>query len=66
MGIFSRKKIKTVKVLGIRTAEQTKLLATHNIALYSLIVVYTDDSRELVECDGNELEKKYLEYIAVE
>lgn len=57
--------IKKVKVLGIRSVEQTKLFATYNASLYSLLILYEDGSRDLVECESKELQKKYLAYIEV-
>lgn len=58
------KKISSVHVLGIRTAEQTKVLATHNSTLYSVLIIYDSGERELMECDAKEM-GKYLNYIAV-
>lgn len=65
MGLFNNyeKEISSVKLLGIRTAEQTKILGTYNSSLYCLIVLYTDNSKELVECESKEFQKKYLDYI---
>ena len=66
MGLFSSsKQITKVKVLGIRTAEQTKILATYNSSLYCLLVLYSDNSRELVECESKEFEKKYINYVEI-
>ena len=39
-------------VLGVREAEDTKLLATVNSTMYSLLVAYNDGSRELLELDA--------------
>lgn len=64
MGLFGGiKEIKKVKFLGVRTAEQTKILGTHNSSLYCLIVQYTDDTRVLIECDSKEFQNKYINYI---
>lgn len=64
MGLFGEiREIKKVKFLGVRTAEQTKILGTYNSSLYCLIVQYTDDTRVLIECDGKEFQKKYINYI---
>lgn len=56
------KKIERVCVLGVRTAEQTKLMATYNSSIYCLLVIYTNGTRELIECDSKEM-SKYLDYI---
>ncbi len=39
-------------VLGIRTAENTRVLATVNSTMYALLVEYSDGSRELLELDA--------------
>ena len=66
MGLLkAAKEIKIVKILGVRTTEQTKVLATYNSSLYCLLVVYSDDSRELIECDSKELQKKYIDFIEI-
>jgi len=65
MGFFNNnsKEIKKVKLLGIRTAEQTKILGTYNSSLFCLLVLYSDNSKELVECESKEFQKKYINYI---
>lgn len=68
MGFFDTpkvKEIKKVKLLGIRTAEQTKVLGTWNSSLYCLLIIYADNSRDLVECESKEFQKKYLEYLEI-
>ena len=62
--MFNSKQIQAVKVLGVRTAEQTRVLATYNSSVYCCLVLYSDGSREIVECDTKEM-KKYLPYIIV-
>ena len=57
-------RIRCVVVLGVRTAEQTKVLATYNSTIYCLMIEYESGSRELVECNTKEM-KKYLPYIYV-
>lgn len=52
------------KVLGVRAAEQTKVLATHNTTLYCVLLLYSDDSVELVECETKEM-RKYIPYIKI-
>ena len=58
------KQIERVRVLGVRTAEQTKVLATHNSSIYCILVLYTNGQRELKECDAKEM-GKYLEFIKI-
>lgn len=56
--------IQAIKVLGVRSAEQTKVLATYNSTLYCLLVEYEDGSRKIVECDTNGM-AQYLPYIPI-
>ena len=57
-----KKEIAKVKVLGIRTSEQTKVLATYNSTMYSILVEYVDGTRVLKELNSFEM-KEYLQYI---
>ena len=52
MPIFKTKTATRAVVLGVRTSEQTKVLATYNSAMYSLLVEYSDGSREILELDA--------------
>ena len=61
---MSSSRIRCVVVLGVRTAEQTKVIATYNSTVYCLMVEYENGSRNLVECDTKEM-KKYLPYVYV-
>ena len=68
MGLFSMKptqEIAKVKVLGVRTAEETKVFATYNSAVYCVLVEYTDGTRALDECDAKGM-SKYLDYIDID
>lgn len=70
MGLFksnakSEREIATVKVLGVRTAEETRALATHNSTMYCLLVAYVDGGRELVEVTAKDI-GKYIDYIPME
>lgn len=59
--------IKSVKVLGIRTGLETRILATYNVSIYSLLVEYEDGKKEVVECQADSDEfKKYAPYITTE
>lgn len=58
------KHIERVHVLGIRTAEQTKVFATYNSSVYSILVIYDTGEREILECDIKEM-NKYINYIIV-
>lgn len=66
MGFFGTKTngIKRIKIVGVRTAQQTKVMATYNYGIYSLLIEFTDGHRELVEeeADGRNM-KAYLPYI---
>ena len=58
------KKIRAVKVLGVRTAEQTKFISTVNSSVYCCLVIYEDGSRDLLELEAKGM-SKYLPYIIV-
>ena len=58
------KQIERVRVIGVRTAEQTKVLATHNSTIYCLLILYNNGERELKECSAKEM-GKYLDYIKI-
>lgn len=45
----SRKVIKSVKLLGVRTAKETLIFTTVNFSVYSFYVEYTDGSAETIE-----------------
>ena len=62
--MFGAKKIQAVKVLGVRTAEETKVLATYNSSVYCCLVIYNDGSRELVEVPHKKM-GQYVPYIIV-
>lgn len=58
------KKIRKVKCLGVRTGEETRVLATYNSAVYCMLVEYSDGSRELIEGEAKSKDiKKLLQYI---
>lgn len=61
MAFGSKTAVRAV-VLGVRSAEQTKVLATYNSTMYSLLVEYSDGSRELLELDAKGM-KPYLKLI---
>ena len=54
----------SVKVLGVRTVEQTKVLATYNSTIYCLMLIYSDGRRELEEVEAKKM-SKYLQYIDI-
>lgn len=62
--MFGAKKIQAVKVLGVRTAEKTKVLATYNSSVYCCLVIYNDGSRELLEVPYKKM-AQYVPYIIV-
>ena len=51
MGIFSMKpkEISRVKFMGVRTAQETKILATYNGSMYCFLIEYTDGTRSIAE-----------------
>lgn len=67
MGLFDKntKTIKRVKVLGVRTSEETKVLATYNSSVYCILIEYDDESRELKECDGRKM-GEYINFIKMD
>lgn len=70
MGLFKsnakpQREIAAVKVLGVRTAEETRALATYNSTMYCLLVAYEDGGRELVEAYAKDM-GKYIDYISME
>lgn len=59
-------KIKTVQLLGTRTGEETRVLATYNFTLYSFLVVYQSGKREVIECkNGSDEFNELIKYIKV-
>ena len=58
------KQIERVRVLGIRTAEQTKVLATYNSPIYSILILYSNGMKAIKECNITEMEK-YVNFIAI-
>lgn len=62
MGLLRSNQISRVKVLGVCTGAETKVLTTWNNPIYSLLVEYTNGDRHLVECEAKEM-AQYLYYI---
>ena len=65
MALFGKKEVKTiskVKLLGVRTAEQTKVLGTVNSTLYCFLVEYTDGDRAILEYGPSDKEINELLY----
>lgn len=65
MALFQSKEITRVKVLGVRTEEETKVIATYNSTVYCLLVAYKDGSSELKEVNAKEM-NKYIAYIPMD
>ena len=66
MGFFGTKTdgIRRIKIVGVRTAQQTKVMATYNYGIYSLLIEYTDGHRAIVEVEADSKDMKaYLPYI---
>lgn len=47
--LYNGKKVQRVKVIGVRTAEETKIMATYNYGVYSFLVQYEDGTVEIAE-----------------
>lgn len=66
MGLFSdgtkfrHKEVEKAKIVGVRTAEQTKIMATYNFGIYSVLVKFVDGSVELAEVKYDSPEMKTL------
>lgn len=55
MGIFGQKKqIQRAKIIGVRTAEDTKTLVTVNYGVYCFLVEYTDGTCGVAESKPGE------------
>lgn len=54
MGLFKKKEIARVKFLGVRTAEETKIMATYNSTVYCFLIEYADGSRAVREFGGDD------------
>lgn len=63
MALFNNRQIAKVKVIGVRTAEQTKVMATYNSTIYCVAILFTDGARALDECDYNKMMNLYLRYL---
>lgn len=62
MGLLSSTTIKRVKVLGVTRAQETKVLATYNSAVYSILIEFENGSRSLLEVEAKQMQK-YINYI---
>jgi len=60
--ITGGKRIESVKILGTSTAMETRVLATYNFTVYSLLIRYTDGSTEVREVQKKHL-RRYMPYI---
>lgn len=65
MGIFTMN-VSRVKVLGIRTAMQSKAFSEVNYGVYTLLIEYNDGHREIVEVDRLSALQKYANYIEMD
>lgn len=53
-------KIRKVKLLGVRTTEQTKIMATYNSTLYCFLIEYENGNRAIREFQADDKEIKEL------
>lgn len=65
MGLMNNVKINRVKIVGVHTAEDTKVLVTHNMSIYSILVEYFDGHVELKECTFKDM-KQYEKYLYID
>nr|DAQ51716.1 MAG TPA: HIF-1 alpha peptide bound to-peptide complex, tumor suppressor, cancer.0A [Caudoviricetes sp.] len=66
MPLFQKKQIQRVKCLGVRTAEETKVLATYNSTIYCFLIEYTDRSRAIKEYGASDRAlQELLPYISM-
>lgn len=47
------KEVKAVKILGTRTGMETRILGTYNFTIYSMLILYDNGEKEVIECDSN-------------
>ena len=57
---YNGKEVDAVKMVGVRTAEQTKIMATYNFGIYSFLVRYKDGTVEMAEEKYNSQGMKVL------
>lgn len=58
--------VEKVKVLGIRSGEETKSIATWNTTIYALLVVYVTGARDVIECTADSKQfRELINYIEV-
>lgn len=60
----AEKAIQRVNILGVRTGEETRVMATYNSTVYSLLILYTDGTRSLKEVQTKDM-GQYLQYIPI-
>lgn len=62
-----KREIKLVKILGTRTALETKVFARYNFTIYSILIVFKDGGRQVVEVQSNTpLFNELIKYIKVD
>lgn len=58
MALFAKKpvppSIRRVKFMGVRTAEETKILGTYNSSMYCFLIEYDNGERKLVEYQADD------------
>ena len=59
------KVISKVKLLGIVSSENSPHFATFCPTIYSLLVFFTDNTREIVECSKLEFERIFLNFLEI-
>lgn len=61
-----KRKIKAVKILGTRAGFETRVVGTYNYTIYSILILYTNGEKEVVECEGkSDKFKELIQYIEI-
>ena len=55
-----------VKVLGIRTAMESRAFSSVNFGIYTLLIEYMDGRREIIEVDKVSALQKYAKYMSMD
>lgn len=64
--VKQKDEIKSVSIIGTRTGEETRVLATYNFTIYSFLVIYKSGKREVIECkNGSDEFNELIKYIKV-
>lgn len=65
MGLLASN-VSQVKVLGIRTAMESRAFSSVNFGIYTLLIEYSDGHREIIEVDKVSALQKYAKYMSMD